>query len=691
MAPKRKGRQDDVDATVYWLNNTTQLRQQPTRDKGCIKNLGSSDLILGAHEWGEAMVRAYLQNLADKKVSALDRRRQFDGGMPPTAEGWYKRGYRWYLLPKSKDAPEAIAEHKSPAGGATETQLLPMIDRHASHWMKSHSTEIRAEVMIAEEDEKEKKRAAEAEAQRVVRQKRAPTPTPTTAATTPATVAASKAQGLILPPRLARLLDKPTTTEKQMPREGIRELVAAAFENDRILRVWNDSESNNDRSLTFLGTRANDLCDALVQRGLGDACGRGCANADQHIEKLKRVAGLSLRGKGAFNGVWEVKGTASAPWVAQLLPPKVAAPFYGGRVVLRCPMPQSDPLSFDEAVDEATNILFTALATCGPRVAALCPSVVGRWPPSAGPLRGARQYQIYTFLETATLSVDARYAPTADPRASAIDHRPYHDALLMTIYRISAEGYVHLDATLRNFVDFYPRTLPETLEKFAVRVIDVEGRHFRRLIQTESTEWRYLFLFNLLIVMVFLKTRLADRWSPKVHWDHLRNLCKQLIDELPGTHNIASVTMWEGEFPVLGEPGKFFPELGGGALGGNSIEAVRRAALWQLKHYLLRQPIREAQAHYTSVLLPNKKDPTKLPTTTQLNTARDWFNTTYRKVLLPPRTFFDAKLREKKRFVEVAFEFLETSIDDLRRGCANAIPPTEAHHRSCSEYFLLGV
>jgi len=688
MAPKRKGCQDDIDARIYWLNYTARLRQQPTKDQGCIKGLGSSDLILGAHQWGEAMVRAYLQNLADKKVPACDRRRQFDGAV----EGWYKRGYRYYLLPKSKGAPEAIAEHKSPAGDATEGQLIPMIDRHATHWMKHHSVKIRVEVLAAEEDEKEKKEhAAKAEAQRVVRQKRAPTPTPTTATTTPATVAASKAPCLRLHPRLARLLDKPTTREASTPLEGIRELVVAAFENDRVARVWNDCEDDNDRRLTFLDTRANELCDALVERGLGDACGRGCTKVDQHYEKLKRVGGLALRGKGAFNGVWESRGTASAPWVAELLPAEVATPFYCGRVVLRCPTPHSDPLTFDQAVDEATNILFTALAVCGPRVAALCPSVVGRWPPSAGPLHGARQYQIYTFLETATLSVDARYAPTANPSASAIDHRLYHDALLMAIYRISVEGYVHLDATLRNFVDFYPKTLPETLKHFAVKVIDVEGRHFRRLIQTESTEWRYLFLFNLMIVMVFLKTRLADCWSAKVHWNHLRDLCKQLIGELPGKHNIASVTMWEGEFPVLGEASKFFPDLGGGALGGNSIDAVRRAALWQLKHYLLRQPIREAQANYTSVLLPNKKDPSRLPTTAQLKTARDWFNTTYRRVLLPPRTFFDAKLREKKRFVEVAFEFLETSIDDLRRGCANAIPPMEDHHRSCSEHFLLGV
>ena len=702
MAAKRKV---DAEAQVYWLSNTTQLRQKPTGDQGSTKKLGNGELILGAHKWGEAMVHAYLQNLVDSKVSALERRRQFDGA----AEAWYKRGYRYYLLPTSKDAPEAIAEHKSPAGGATESQLIPMIDRHTTHWMKHHSAEIRAKVLAAEEAEKQKARAANAlaeraAAQRVVRQKRAHTPlalavttntntntntstnTKTNTTNTPTTMAASQPLPTRhLNPRLARLLDKPSLKESHDPHACIRELVVAAFANERIARVWNDSESDNVRRLTFLDMRADDLCDALEERGLGDACGRVCKEEDKYKATLKK-AGLVLRGKGGFNGVWEARGTDSAKWVAEALPPEVSTQFYCGRVVLRCPTPAAYPLRYDEAIDEATNMLFTALSKCGPRVAALAFS--HRKVYERGRL--VDEYRIFSFLETATMSVDARYGSTT-PRVSAADSRFYHDALLTAIYRISAEGYVHLDATLRNFVDFYPRVLPEKSDQLRVSVIDVEGRHFRRVIHDSSSEWRYLFLFNLMVVQVFLKTRLADQWSPDVHWSRWRNLCHHLIRELPDKHNLAAITSWKDEIPVLGKEAEFFPELGEGEYAGTSPEAVSRAAGWQLRHYLLRQPIQEAQANYTSVLLPDPKNPKKASTDNELRKAREWFDTTYRMKLLPPRFFFEGKLREKKRFVEVAFEFLDTPITDLRKQCANSIPPTSKHERTSSESFILGV
>ena len=56
MAAKRKV---DAEAQVYWLSNTTQLRQKPTGDQGSTKKLGNGEFILGAHKWGEAMVRTY--------------------------------------------------------------------------------------------------------------------------------------------------------------------------------------------------------------------------------------------------------------------------------------------------------------------------------------------------------------------------------------------------------------------------------------------------------------------------------------------------------------------------------------------------------------------------------------------------------------------------------------------------------
>lgn len=687
MPPKRK---IDADSQVYWVSNTVQLRQQPAGDQRAVKNLCSDDPIPGAHEWGEAMVRAYLQNLTEAKVPASERRKQFDS----SAMGWYARAYRWYLMPQSKDAPEIISKHKSPAGGATEGQLIPMIDRHASYWMKRLSAKIRADVMAEEASELQQKENVDALAdreaqQRVVRQKRAHTPTAlAVSTTTPTTAAASgpHAHCSNLNPRLARLLDKPSLREPHLPRACIRELVVAAIENERIVRVWNDCEHDNVRRLTFLDMRADDLCDALEKRGLGEACGRGVAKEEAKYKETLKEAGLVLRGKGGFNGVWEARGTHCAKWVAEVLPHEVSAQFYCGRVVLRCPVPDAYPLRRDEAIDEATNMLFTALAKCGPRVGAL--GFTHRKAYEHGRL--VDEYRMFSFLETATMSADARYSSTT-PRVSAADSAFYHDALVSAIHRISEQGYVHLDATLRNFVDFYPRALPDKTAQLCVSVIDVEGRHFRRVIHDRSSEWRYLFLFNLMVVQVFLKIRLADRWSPGVHWSRWRSLCQHLIAELPGTRNLAAITLWEGEIAVLGKPAEFFPELGEGEFAGTSPEAVSRVAGWQLGHYLLRQPIQEARVNYMSILLPDKKNPNKVSTPEEVRKGAKWFDTTFRMQLLPPRTFFDRKLREKKRFVEVAFEFLDTPITDLRKQCANTIPPTSTHKRSSSEGFIVGI
>ena len=699
MPVKRKhGECEDDNALSYWLKNTTQLRQQSTR-AGARNRSYKDALIQDAHLWGEAMVRAYLQNLTDAKETASTRRRRFDGG----AQLWYARGYRFYLLPKSNGAPDAIADHVCLNEFVThnrnsESNLRQVINEDSRKWMTYHADTIRAEVLAAEaaeaRQESEKKRRAELTAgalqqQRMVQAKQSCSPalttTSTTTTTTPATMVASKSTGHQLPSRLSRLIANPTTKEPYTPRAGIRELMVAAFRNERIARVWNDSESDNVRRLTFLDKRADRLGNELVERGLGAMCGLGGGTDDAKYLEAHKKAGLVLRGKGGFNGVWEANGNGSASWVAELLPPEVAAPFFCGRLVLRSPKPSAYALTLDEAIDEATNMLFTALASCGPRVAAIGFS---HWQVmERGKLKD--EYKIYAFIETATTSVDQRYKSTA-PRSSPVNNRPYHDALLVAIYRMSIEGYVHLDATLRNFVDFYPKALPGDLGHFGVKIIDVEGRHFRRLIKTETTEWRYLFLFNLLVVQVFLKIRLGEAWQPEVHWSHLRAMCEQLISELPGARNLPAITMWEGDFFVESD---FFPELSEGEFAGDSHEAVMRSATWQLKHYLLKQPYDEGMNNYVSIIRPDKKNPNRVRTHQELRVAREWFENTYCKQLLPSRTFFDERMHDRvpKRFVEVAFEFLDTSLSDLQRASAKLVTPIKDHHASCSAKFLLGI
>lgn len=500
----------------------------------------------------------------------------------------------------------------------------------------------------------------------------------------PATAIVTKPLFLGLPRPLARLLKDPTTKEPRTPRAGIRELVAAALRSNRMLRVWNE-DSSNGRKLTLLSKRTDQLADELRERELGLVCGLGGSDEAAYREALGR-GGMRRIGKGGFNSICDANDIVQAAWAVELLPIQVASDFLRKRVVLRCPHGGSDPLSFDAAVSEATNMLFTALILAGPRVAAL-----GCAPWSAFRRgRERRGYAIYAFLEAGTMSVDRRLTSTT-PGVSAAESRPYHDALVAAVYRISAEGYVHLDATLRNFIDFYSQTLPSTFKGHYIRVIDVDAKHFRRLCTSHTSEWRYLFLFNLLTVLVFLKERLAERWKPHIHWPpRLRAMCEQLISELPGLTNIAAITMWTGAF----EDTQAFPDLGKGEFAGDTHEAARNAAVRTLKHYLLQQPLNEATVRYVDVIKPDPNNPNKVRSSQELEEARHWYDNVYLKQKMPQRAFFLEKLRSPwgaRRFVDVAFEFLDTSFASIQKACKDPPRYSRQHHPGYSRKYLLGI
>tara|TARA_B100000963_G_scaffold360112_1_gene389781 strand:+ start:303 stop:2402 length:2100 start_codon:yes stop_codon:yes gene_type:complete len=684
------------NALTYWIESTTALRDQASREGALNRSYTGGELIRDAHHWGEAMVRAHLDCMTDEGKSAFDRLNM----LRSKGKEWYARGYRFYLLPQSADAPKIIAKHVCynehvfnvcpPPSEAT--LRLHVLCRAADAWWDRYSAGIQAAAQMAHEAEREeaKKRSAPAEpAVPVNRIAKRPKPSPIAsppACATPVTVTATQPSSLVLPKCLARLLADPTTLVPSTPRPGIRQLVEAAFVNQRIARVWTDNDGV--RRLTFLSMRCDELCSELSARGLATVYGQGRSKELKVNEETLQNAGLSMRGKGGFNSIWTVKSAAGpkAPsWVNEVLPPEVAADFMRGRLVLRSPHEHEDAQSFNEAVGEATNMLFTALTTCGPLVGALAfshrVSISGRH----------NKYRIFTFLEAAAHSVDQRYTSTL-LRVSASENRPYLDALVTTIFQMSAQGFVHLDATLRNFVDFYTPNLPSAITRPRIKVIDVEARCFRRVCASTqpSTDWRYLFLFNLLVVLVFLKSRIIGAWKPSVHWAHLRPLCKQLISELPGKTNVAAILMWKGAYKDTDE----FPDLTKGKYAGETHEVVMRAAECMLRYYLLQQPLNEGTKRYVEILQPDPNDPRKRRDPKQLDEAKTWFANIYLKHLVPVREFFLRKLAcwgKPQRFVEVAFEFLDTPLVELQKQCVGTVPPMSDHHDGCSRAFLLGI
>ena len=680
MVSKRTASTSGNNTLTYWHTEIDKCR--PVNS-----NFDSHDeLILDAHRWGEAMVRAELQCMAEDGRSAADRLKL----LRSQGQGWYGRGYRFFLLPRSAGAPKFVAHHThSNAYLNEQARVAPdklfRLAATASHrWWSCHARPIVDAAVVCEQEEAHRLRQRQAAAQAARPRARRPPPrTPTILSPTapsPATAVASKGPALALPQRLERILERPAELQISAPRGGIREQVDAAFRDQRILRAW-DADDGSGRQLTLLDKRAFSLQFELSACGLQALYGGGDRKSN---EAALEGAGLGMIGRGGFNAIWAVKRPSTR--LAALLPPEISKPFCAGKLILRSPHGHAEWVPRAVAVGEATNMLFTALCGFGPRVAAIaCARRLESEALKPENCDGtAVRYRLFAFLECATQSVDRRYAAVTSPRASAILSRPYYDALLVPIYQMSHEGFVHLDATLRNFVDFYESDLPTRIATCAVRVIDVEPTCFRRLCPAPTTEWRYLFLFNLLVVLVFLKVQLAGAWDPAIHWLRVRRACERLISELPGTTaNIATLVGWQGTFV----PWSPYPDLAKGAYVGDTHEASARAAAQQLQHYLLQQPLDWGNRDYVRVVKNGRAS------AEQARKAKEWYERVYRGHLVPPRLFFLRAFEahgRPRRFVEVAYEFLETPHCELLRKYAGCAPPVVQHRPEHGRDFLLG-
>ncbi len=672
MPPRRK--QPGVpesNAITYWLDDIGRVVAQDAADNSF------HDLILDAHRWGEAMVRAELACMEGAGVPADKRQVRF-GSM---GHVWYTRGYRYWLAPGSSDAPEAIRMRTCPnkrMAAQTIDSLRHEAMRAGSAWSAKHASEITCAVA----------RAVDAQTHAKV-QRQLPSPARRSPAArspvvaSPRTVIAPKPPpGPELPRQLQRLLTSPAVKVASSPRPCIREWVQNAFYDARIMRAW-DASASGERELSSLAMEARTLelnlhtCNLEVIYGDGD-------------EKAGTDAlwanGLGKLASGGFNTIWGCR--KAHPRMRAVLPAEVWEPFAAGALVLRIPkIVEADWLTLEQAVGEASNMLFCALCDCGPRVAALSFARKLFRDPDANE-EGVRvvKYKIFAFLECARQGVDVRYAvDTRPPSSSAAHNAAYYNALLVAVYQYSHEGFVHLDATLRNFVDFYDAALPRAPTNWAVKVIDVEDKHFRRLCPKATTEWRDLFLFNLMVVLVFLKVSLGGRWDADIHWRHaLRSACLHLRIEVEGKSTLPAIAMWEGVFDLY----EGFPDMTLPPYAGDTCEATMYSAVRQLRYYLLEQPIEEATKWYVEVLKDPKADQAAL------RKAREWHDGHYRRNMVPAHRFFLHRLAppgSARRFVDVAFEFLDTSHANLQLECFPKVPLSSAHNRWDSREYLLRV
>ena len=679
---------------AHWVDAVLKLMAEPGRhgSDGTTHHPAHKELILEAHRWGEAMVRAELEYRMAAGAPALRRLNAFHS----LARGWYARGYRYYLRPTCKDAPKAIGARACANKWVTETVSDGYIGIHAPH---VKAAELWWELGLHKEMLAEAQRAMEAETLNLP----GPTPSPPRPAAStstvtpvrrpiaglapsPVTQSAAKRSRTSppLPKLLAKLLDEPAIKTMSKPCKDIAEHVTIAFHNLRPLRAW-DRDEKGMPMLRFLEGDTHAMQLSMSERGL-DALFGGLDVENRPV--LERHGLVHLNG-GGYNSIWCAKPESAS--LDALFPPVVVEPFHKGELVLRIPhcdceeregkgKPHALWLTFEEAVGEATNMLFTAMTGCGPRVAAL--AFARRIDFEAVPIvEGVPTvlYKLYAWLERGTMSVDERFAADrAHAPSTALRSRPYYDALLVAIARISNQGCLHCDATLRNFVDFYRADLFHTkaCDAFEIKVIDVDASSFRRPhAASATTDWRHLFLFNLLTVLVFLKLKLEKHWDSDIYWSRVQPVCQQLISELPGTRTVASIAMWRGTFSEAEE----FPCMTEGKYAGNTAEATAHAAMRYMKHYLLKQPIAEARKIYVEAVLPEgggPQDPKRV------RDAQAWYDHTYRLTVAPARAFFCKEYcgyGPPKRFVQVAYEFLDTPHSVLKDKFANLLPPTSEH------------
>lgn len=690
MAPKRK-RLPENNALTYWKTAIEKIGMG-TEQTSSFRSKG--ELIIDADVWGEALVKAEIQCMVDENFSAVYILNRIEA----LCESWYCRGYRFYLVPTCTGAPpdiESLVYKNKQVQKNVEESLIRAARVASDTWRKDYSsTIINKAVAAVLVEEAAAKAAAKAESKMnnmvpcvakskgtdrkrahgnkvVMKSSRASGSS--LATQSPCTVVPTSSNALVLPWILERLIQYPKMKVMSEPHECIRTTVARAFEVGAILRVWN--RPGVGRELTQLDTTAHSMQRDLDKLGLQTVYG-GSGGSKNKLDFYKVAS-------GGFNSIWRFNGKHME--LNNMLPTEVVKPFTTGKLVLRTPHVESKWLTFSEAVSEANNILITALTRCGPRVGALSfASKVTTDGDSSGGSTSVTLYKIYAFLENATQSVDGRFSGATTAQSSVLKSVPYYDSLLVVTYQFSYEGFVHLDATLRNFVDFYGVCLPTKNRLFLVKVIDVDDKCFRRLCPTETTEWRYLFLFNILSLLVYLKIRLAERWDASIHWNRVKGCCAQLLSDLDGTRNISSLLYWQGDFT----DGTFFPDLSTGIYKGDSHEAGAKAAAAQLEYYLLQEPINEATTHYSNVLQCSKS------TTAEVLKARAWYQDIYRKRIAPARIYFTDAFRKRakpRRFVEVAFDFLDTSHSDLRKRSDLRVEHTRSHQPCHTRDMMLGI
>ena len=269
-------------------------------------------------------------------------------------------------------------------------------------------------------------------------------------------------------------------------------------------------------------------------------------------QDIFKSLGLTLVGVGTYNTVWRYSAsghdqaaaaaaTTAAKRLRDTLPAEAAEALISGEYVLRMPKPSE--WSTHKAVgQEMTNATEAAIGGYGLLIAAMW---VGSREESTSTGMSDSAHKLFMIVERGT-DVDKRIKQlragggAGTTATTGEQWKAYLAHLRMCIWRVSANRCVAIDSKLSNFVDAFGEANSivgaSAATSPAVRVIDVDGRYYRRLERLRGEEvigattegadgvdastaagWRACWVYNVLVISCELR-RVLDETTYFAHW-----------------------------------------------------------------------------------------------------------------------------------------------------------------------------
>jgi len=691
--------------TLFDQGVRDMLRTEKLADT--LHNSFANCMIKAAAMWGLSSVRAHVDAYYNCKHPAADILKQLTHA---NHRDWFRAGYmRWLDHPTSR-AP-ATAQMRSAAASEAANRWIGLPQAKACF------AELRDKLLLLVEEEKlaEAARVTRAADTRVAA--RAPLwEAPETSAagaavaSTPprapppsaAPVAPSKQRR---PSKTALLGNRPA--KRPRPQTPMQRFLDAPTEPMRLGFVSQSAHRHDIHCMFDL----NQMPSVWPDAGGAVELKHWPMAAATMDARMREVGMLALYGtreagtppphgarqlaEGGFNRIWVGQLTLGA---RALLGPWLGALVAEERVVFRGPRPKSEGVTRHAMLTEIGNVAHAALCGYGLRVALFS------WTREVGGHQEVREeglvqvrYRLLSVLERAEATVDERVKALIS--TGIIDHNPLHwsarkrevyfDELLETVWAYSADRFVHLDATLRNFVDLPSSDLNDLRRR--IRVIDIDGTVFRRLTCDDAQDYQWLWLHNVLVVSCFLKVAFDDNPEfRRVWWSRIRAAVLHVAnrgDASPGEGR-AFVAQARWDMPACAAAlRRAFEPADEPPWCGNTPGATARTALAYMAHYLLHEPLQQVYERYVNVVREEANVPHNRRTVAA-NEAATWFDQVARRTTVPRMHFWvnEARRVPARRLVDAMIAFVETSQEELVARYMHIVPQSHAHTASDLQY-----